>query len=139
MTQQITKRPGNPAWVKGCPSPNAAGRSRGFAGVARGIMEATRDGAELIEWALTVWRDESRDHRERFEAFQWLSDRGLGRPIAMLDLHAFLAQGADQGDAVVDSVLNTLSLDDQRALRALYAKAGVTDDLPVIDVETVES
>lgn len=135
MSQQIVKRVGNPAWVKGGPSPNPAGKSRGFAGVARGIMAATRDGAELFEWALSVWRDEGRDHRERFEAFQWLSDRGMGKPIAMLELHGVLSQSADPGDALFDSVLNTLSLDDQRAMLALYVKAGA---LPVIDAEVTE-
>ncbi len=51
------------------------------------IMDATRDGAELVEWALGIWRDTSAPIEHRWQAFQWLSDRGMGKPMAMVDLH----------------------------------------------------
>ena len=62
------------------------GRPKGFAGVARMIMEATEDGAELVEWALATWRDPNRSHAERAAAHAWLSDRGLGKAVAMHEL-----------------------------------------------------
>jgi hypothetical protein len=74
----------------GDPNINRSGRPRGFAGVARLIAAATNDGAELVQWALAVWRDPSREFSERQAAHQWLSDRYLGRPLQSLDMVASL-------------------------------------------------
>src|SRR6266852_2755481 len=86
----------NPDWVKGH-SGNPHGRPKGFAGVAKLIMKATRDGAELVEWALCVWRDPIIEMRHREEAFKWLSDRGLGKPLQQLELGA---PGSFDDDAI---------------------------------------
>lgn len=67
-------------------SGNPLGRPRGFAGVAKQIMTATRDGAELVEWALALWRDVNCSPTLRMQAFEWLSDRGLGKPVQMTEL-----------------------------------------------------
>lgn len=66
-------------------SGNRAGRPKGFAGIAKKIMQATDDGTELIEFALSVLRG---DHplREKIQCLQWLGDRGLGRPLQSMDL-----------------------------------------------------
>ncbi len=61
-------------------SGNTSGRPRGAAGVARKILEQTREGDELVEWALEVWRDTKRTHTERAAMHAWLADRALGRP-----------------------------------------------------------
>jgi hypothetical protein len=66
-------------------SGNPAGRPRGFAGVAKQIMSATREGAELVEFALGMMRDPKAKPAERLAAHAWLSDRALGRPVATLD------------------------------------------------------
>lgn len=73
-------------FVPGDPRINRSGRPKGFAGVARMIMAETRDGAELVEWALCIWRDERLDIKDRMAAYQWLSDRGLGKPVQMTEL-----------------------------------------------------
>jgi hypothetical protein len=66
-------------FVKG-QSGNPSGKTRGFAGIARRIMDATGDGDELINFALSVLRDGTASLRERIQCLQWLGDRSLGRP-----------------------------------------------------------
>lgn len=51
------------------------------------IMDATGDGAELVQWALDTWRDPERSHAERAAAHAWLSDRGLGKAVAQHELN----------------------------------------------------
>lgn len=75
-------------------SGNRAGRPKGFRGVARLIMQETCDGAELVEWALEVWRDPSRSFGERQAAHAWLADRALGKPLQSMDLSASLEVSA---------------------------------------------
>ncbi len=91
-------------------SGNLLGRPRGFAGVAAEIMRQTRNGAELVEWALDVFRDTKRPHAERAAAHAWLADRGLGRPVSVVDLEVRAGDGVRRdfshlSDAEIDEVL----------------------------------
>lgn len=91
-------------------SGNLLGRPRGFAGVAAEIMRQTRNGAELVEWALDVFRDEKRPHAERAAAHAWLADRGLGRPVSVVDLEVRAGDGVRRdfshlSDAEIDELL----------------------------------
>ena len=66
------------------PRPNAlmiarAPGARGTRNFAKLIRESTRDGAELIEFALDVMRDGACPVSERLRALDWLADRMLGR------------------------------------------------------------
>lgn len=67
-------------------SGNPAGRPKGFRGVARMIAEATRDGAELVEFALEVLRLTDAKVSDRLAAHAWLSDRFLGKPLQQMEL-----------------------------------------------------
>ena len=74
---------------EGGKSGNPGGRSRASAAVARMIREATADGQELVDFALKVWRgqvDEMNTEKSRQWAHDWLSDRGLGKPLQDLDV-----------------------------------------------------
>lgn len=64
------------------------GRPKGFAGLAKLVQESTGDGAELVEFALAVFRDPNRTMPERMQAHQWLSLRGFGQPVAQHEIHA---------------------------------------------------
>jgi hypothetical protein len=44
----------------------------------RKLLAATNDGAELLAYALAVWRDEKRPHGERWAAFELLMDLAFG-------------------------------------------------------------
>jgi hypothetical protein len=79
-------------------SGNPGGRPKG---VVRRIREQTGDGAELVDYMLTVFRDECESTRTRVEAATWLADRGFGKPRQAESL------GAEQGPTtiVVESVL----------------------------------
>jgi hypothetical protein len=74
-------------------SGNPAGRPKGFAGIARDILKRTKDGKELVSFALKVMRDSSETTRDRLAAHAWLSDRALGKPLSSIDLNV----GGDVG------------------------------------------
>src|SRR5262245_61456119 len=75
-------------------SGNPGGRSRGATAMARMIREETRDGAELVEFALAILRGKNLDGTpnpmatpsSRMYAHQWLSDRGFGKRTQDVDL-----------------------------------------------------
>jgi hypothetical protein len=59
-------------------SGNPGGRPKGL--VSR-IREQTRDGAEIADYMLGVFRDGEQPTKIRLEAAAWLADRGFGRAI----------------------------------------------------------
>lgn len=77
---------------------NPGGRPKGFAGVAKLIMAETRNGAEMVEFALKVFRNKPRGGKGKgaktppysFDAQmwaqQWLTDRGIGKAMQIIDL-----------------------------------------------------
>lgn len=67
------------------------GRPKGFKGVSRLIMEKTKDGRELVDFALRVFRDEDEYHHNRWQALEWLADRGLGRAVHTVELDAAIS------------------------------------------------
>jgi hypothetical protein len=67
-------------------SGNPGGRSRGVAEMARLIRTETRDGAELVEYALKVFRDPEASERSRVDMHAWLSDRGFGKPLQSVEI-----------------------------------------------------
>jgi hypothetical protein len=95
-----------------------AGRPKGFAGVSKLILESTREGAELVEWALSVWRDTKAKMADRQAAHAWLSDRGLGKPLAT---HDFTVHNGD----TIEPDFSHLS-DDR--IRELLAETSVATD-----------
>ena len=121
------------------------GRPKGFKGVARLIAKETRDGAELVEWALAVWRDEERPFAERAAAHAWLSDRGLGRPLQMLELAAHLEMDVVDQRPTLVGFLQHLDGAERAELRRLMLKASGDErslalrladgGRPVVDVE----
>lgn len=106
------------------------GRPKGFAGVSKLIMDSTRDGAELVEFALAVLRDTGSELRDRMAALNWLADRGLGKPLQSLELHARATEAPATNWSAVP-------IEQRRALLAAYKDArrvadaagpGITDD-----------
>lgn len=91
------RRPGNPALVPGCASLNPSGRSKLGPGIARQIAAATRDGEDLVEFVLGVWKDPESSPRQRWQALEWLTDRGAGK--AMQASEVSLAIDAAVGSA----------------------------------------
>jgi hypothetical protein len=67
--------PGRP-FPKGV-SGNSGGRPKGL---VRRIREQTRDGEELVDYMLSVFRDKNGSRRDRIAAATWLSDCGFGKP-----------------------------------------------------------
>jgi Family of unknown function (DUF5681) len=57
-------------------SGNPGGRPKGF---AHRIRELTDDGAELVEQALGVLRNEDASLKDQAEARHWLADHGFGK------------------------------------------------------------
>lgn len=67
-------------------SGNPGGASKGFKGMAAYIRKKTRDGEELADFALGVFRNEGNayKHVDRWAALQWLADRGFGKAVNTL-------------------------------------------------------
>jgi hypothetical protein len=49
------------------------------------LREATRNGEELRDFALGVWRDESNPMHLRWKAFEWIGLRQLGQPTVQVN------------------------------------------------------
>lgn len=62
------------------------GRPAGSRGMAAKIMAATREGAEMVEWVLGIWRDVKLPFKDRWVALEWLADRGVGKAQQTIDL-----------------------------------------------------
>jgi hypothetical protein len=92
--QVSTARQSNGRFAPGA-SGNRSGRPRGAAGTARKILDETQQGDELVEWALTVWRDSARTHAERAAMHAWLADRALGKAMQTSEL---TLHNGDAGD-----------------------------------------
>lgn len=130
-------------------SGNATGRPSGFRRVARAIMAATDDGQELVDYALEVWRDPMQRYTaaQRWEAHAWLSDRAIGKPLAMVDLAAQLdVLGPVIG--AIDGVIDGFSAAELAILAARALPLDARGDLllpapaaelAVIDAEATEA
>jgi Family of unknown function (DUF5681) len=69
-------------WPKG-ESGNPGGRPRGF---VTEIRRQTKNGFELVSFALRVLRNEEAEMRDRAWACTYLTDRGFGKPTQSLEL-----------------------------------------------------
>jgi hypothetical protein len=69
-------------WPKG-ESGNPGGRPRGF---VTEIRRQTKNGFELVSFALRVLRNEEAEMRDRAWACTYLTDRGFGKPTQALEL-----------------------------------------------------
>src|SRR5512139_3279231 len=84
-TDGSQRNPPATLWQPG-QSGNPAGRPKGL---MRQIREATRDGAELAEFMLRVFRGhggKGTTLKHRIEACTWLANRGFGLPTQRLDV-----------------------------------------------------
>jgi Family of unknown function (DUF5681) len=100
-------------WPKG-ESGNPSGRPRGFVSE---IRRQTKNGFELVSFALRVLRNEEAEMRDRAWACTYLTDRGFGKPVQGLEF---------DGPAMVPaSVLDdAATLFDTRMQRLQAAAAG---------------
>ena len=65
-------------------SGNPGGRPKGIVSL---IRQRTKDGAELVEFMLRVFRGKLKTAglNQRMEAATWLADRGFGRPVQAIE------------------------------------------------------
>lgn len=126
-------------------SGNPSGRPKGFRGVAARILRETGDGEELVSFALDTLRNTTgqRSHAERWEALCWLADRGIGRPVAMVELAAQLTSGDATDTAPLDTALERLQVPELERLltgTGLFALLGLGGPAaqPVIEAAAVE-
>jgi hypothetical protein len=80
-------------WLPGV-SGNPAGRPKGLATLSQAIVERTGQGLQLVEWHLAIWRGDAKPlgkrptPAQRFEAAQWLTERGWGKAPVQIDVSA---------------------------------------------------
>ncbi len=77
-------------------------------------------------WALEIWRNVQAPMELRWQAFQWLSDRGMGKPVSMVEINAHVREVRTPRD------LSALSDDDLEQIDQVFRKA--LDRPKVIDV-----
>lgn len=65
--------------------------------MAKYIMQVTDDGQDLVNWALSLWKDVDAPIEWRWKAFEWLTNRGAGGIIssAVLNLTQNITSGRD--------------------------------------------
>ena len=84
--------PVRPAGFLPWQSGNPTGRPKGLAALSQAIVDHTDAGRSLVDWYLGIWRGDPKplgkkpSDAQRFEAAQWLTDRGWGRPAQQLDV-----------------------------------------------------
>jgi len=94
---------------------NPNGRPKGIAAL---VKAETRDGAELVAFALRVLRAEKQPTALRLQALQWLADRGFGKAVSVVE--ADIAMNVDA--QVTQRALVRLHLEEadvERLTRAL--------------------
>jgi hypothetical protein len=121
MTEQSApKRRGNPAWVKGGPSPNPLGRPRTGLAFAERLRERV-DPDVAIDLLLQFATDDTVSAERRLATMlPWLA-AGYMRPPTTIDA------SVTSHEPPSDYNLDALSVDERRTLAALLAKARVTD------------
>jgi hypothetical protein len=98
-------------------SGNPGGRPKSIFGSL--IREQTRDGADLVDFYLDVFRGKRRPLKLRMEAATWLADRGFGRPVQATEI-----SGPDSGPVVVAKGpdLSKFSDEDLLTLESIYSR-----------------
>lgn len=127
-----------PAWPKG-QSGNKGGRPKGFKGLAREIQERTGDGRDLVEFALKVFKGEplveggpTPKLELRWQALEWLSDRGFGKPVQSIDLN--VSEGGPTHMDLRQATPEELAVLEKFALAQIAASGAPTPVAGVIDV-----
>lgn len=104
--------------------------------MSRAIQEATRNGEELVEWALMVFRCsfgqraalasklglEKIDDALKLEVFNWLSDRGFGRPMQAIDI-TIDDDRSISDEELIDQLLRSFGPDELKAAAERMEKA----------------
>ena len=101
-------------------SGNPSGRPKGFKGTAADIARRTKEFTTLVDYAMSVWQDPNRSHAERWEAFEWLSDRGMGRAVNVSEMSVAVEASTHVLPATWDSLSRA---DRERYLDDLVAGA----------------
>lgn len=107
---------------------NPGGRTNRRKGLARLIRDATNDGADLVEFAMSVFANESKayTHAQQCEMHAWLSDRGFGKAVAPTvelgaDSEAALSTDQDLARAISGATLDRLNEMENEIDRTLAA------------------
>ena len=80
---------------KGGQSGNPGGRPKGIAAIAKLIAKETRDGAEIVEYCLKVFRDANAKPKDRQDAANWLTERFIGKALQHVDVDVTTGRGID--------------------------------------------
>ena len=99
-------------------SGNPGGRPKGFGEL---IRRETRDGAELVQFMLGVFRGEVKQAslRDRVAAVSWLADRGFGKPPT-----------STVDEDPVEARISVVFTDDPDKLRGSHPTTNSVESLP---------
>jgi hypothetical protein len=103
-----------------------APKEASFQRLAKKIQSETGDGQELLTFAMDVWRDTSRNFKDRWDAFTWLSERGFGRSPQIVDIHM-------STHTTVGVDLTKLSIEQIKQLEKLLSAAVAENQ--IVDIE----
>ena len=87
-------------------SGNPGGRAKHPESIAKAILRETNGGAELWEYALTVWRDDTQQVSRRDSMHGWLADRAFGK--APQEIRIDDARAASSDEPISDEQLARL-------------------------------
>jgi hypothetical protein len=148
---------------------NPNGRPKGVAALARDIRRRVgEDGAAMNNFVESIWRgwkwdpdtgeivvdDAGRpvrdpvpaDDARKWQALQWLSDRGFGKPVIAVDVQAMVAQYELDAESAGTGVLNVAALGDEELEDLTYLVARAAGEvasrprprLALLDVDAIE-
>ena len=100
-------------------SGNPGGRPKAHMGLAKSILDATRNGDEVRDILLGIARDVAVDPRTRVAACKELLDRGVGKAAQTIDV-----QIEDEAPEIsIDEYLRGLSPDQRNALETVLGSS----------------
>lgn len=125
-------------WQKG-QSGNPTGRAKGFKGLAQEIQKRTNDGRDLVEFALKVFAGvalteggQTPKLELRWQALEWLSDRGFGKPVQSVDLN--VSEGGPTHMDLANATPEELAVLERFALAQISLTGAPAPTVGVIDV-----
>jgi hypothetical protein len=101
------------------------------------VLKQTRNGEELLEFVLKVFRDDQMPFRDRMIAMNWLADRAFGKAPQHVDVDVSVGGQEPQDQTGMD--FSKLSTEELHKLQEMYKKAAPEQLAAPATVDVIEA